>query len=413
MADTTQKQTAATGTPPGHKPADGGSKSPTAQPREASSNLPLDLDASLEAELGGSEDSEIDAELDGDLPKQFKKGKQASDTKGKKKSDEEEAEEESTDEESEEETEEEAEAEEIESEDDDESTDDEEEEDDDSEDDENLDEDVDLDKPPKGYEKVPKGIWKRHNKLRADNRALRDQLAAGPVILQATPDSPLSDVTDIETLDERVKQAREDRDWLEENPQGGSRQVNGKTVEVSEDEAVKLRKKSKLIIDSDAATRAFINERERLKPADSAAKLEPNLFIKGSAENNLLLHVVRSNPAITRTIPDWEKFVAYAARGMRQVIEENSGKAKYVRFEVGADGKLIAPKGVNGSGAAKAGAAKAKPDAETRKPPPSTPSQQRPPLRSKDTQRKSAPETRVTDNDADLGKQLAAELGED
>lgn len=413
MADTTQKQTAATGTPPGHKPADGGSKSPTAQPREASSNLPLDLDASLEAELGGSEDSEIDAELDGDLPKQFKKGKQASDTKGKKKSDEEEAEEESTDEESEEETEEEAEAEEIESEDDDESTDDEEEEDDDSEDDENLDEDVDLDKPPKGYEKVPKGIWKRHNKLRSDNRALRDQIAEGPVVIQPTQDSPLSDVTDIAGLDERVTKARADRDWARKNPEGGTRKVNGKDVEVSAEAASEMLEQADAIIDADAPTRTFLMERERIKPAEAAAKLEPNLFIKGSAENNLLLHVVRSNPAITRTIPDWEKFVAYAARGMRQVIEENSGKAKYVRFEVGADGKLIAPKGVNGSGAAKAGAAKAKPDAETRKPPPSTPSQQRPPLRSKDTQRKSAPETRVTDNDADLGKQLAAELGED
>lgn len=416
MADNTQKQTAATGTPPGHKPADGGSKLPANS--EGNRSLPLDLDAALDAELGDSTENEIDAELDGDLPKQFKKSKQAPDkakdqAKPKDEADDEEQDDDS-DEDDSDDTSDEADADDdVEADADDEANADDDAEDTEAdEDDPALDGDVEADKPPKGYEKVPKGIWKRHNKLRLDNRALRAQIAEGAVVIQPTAANPLSDVTDIAELDARVTKAREDRKWARSNPEGGTRKVNGKDVEMTDEQTSQLLDDAEAIIDADAPTRTFLSERERMKPAEAAVQIMPDLFVKGSAENGLLQHVIRTVPELVQKLPDWEKLLAYAGKGLQITSEERSGKAKYVRFEVGPDGKLIAPKGVKGSGTAKAGGAKPKP-AENRKPPPSTPSQQRPPLRSKDNAKKPAPETRMAESDADLGKQLAAELGED
>jgi len=413
MADTTTlKQTAATDTAPGHTPA-GADRTPTVhKPGGSPTSRELDLEALLGDELGAETIEQPDPELDRDLPKgkKAKKSKQAPETPNAKakaaKPDAEEADETDTlNSAVEPESEEEGEEDEAEEEGDDDEDTEEGEEETEEEDDSALDADVDPSKPPKGYEKVPKGIWKRHNDLRSKNRDLRDQVAAGAVRLMPTSESPLNDVTDIAALDERVAEARRDRDWLEENPQGGPRKVNGKEVEVSEEEAAKLRKKSKLIIDSDATVRARLNYRAERQPWKVAQAITPAMFEQGQPEHSFMLGVLGQVPEIVQNHPEWETLLAYAAKGARIVHEESTKKARYVRFELDANGKpipLSKQKTVIGSGTAKP-----KPKA-----PPANPGSERPAL----TRRNDAPRkplvTTTGDSDSGLSAMLSEELGE-
>lgn len=413
MADNTQNQTAATATTPGTKPA-GAAKTSTVPQQGAANSVnskEIDLDSSLDAELGGGRIEQPDPELDADLPgPKAKKDKQAT-KKPEAEEDESETDEDKAlrsaldEDEEEEETE----------------TDGEDDEEHENElSDEELEqampedgEDIDPENPPKGLENVPKPVWKRFKKLSAQNRELKASLAEGPVVLQPSRESPLSDVNDIETLDERVARAREDRDWLEENPHGGTRKVNGKAVEISEEDAAAMRRESKRIIDSDATTRQRLMFREQTKPWERAQAVNPAMFVKGTQEHTFMVNVLQQCPQITQMIPDWEYMLATAAKGTKQVIEERSGKFKYVRFEVGPNGKLLPLKSKPspGGGTAKAGADTAKPKPKAT--PPASPSSQRPPI----TRRPNggAPPVkqpaRMPVGDGDLGALLASELG--
>ncbi len=416
MAENTQKQTAATGATPGTKPAGGAAKPSTvAQGQGGSVNLKeIDLDSSLEAELGGGRIEQPDPELDADLPKPKVKKDEQANQKPKAEADESNAEDDealrsATDEEEEEEEA---------------GAGGEDDQGDESNEevlsDEELEQampensdDIDPENPPKGLEKVPKPVWKRIAKQSKIIRDLKASLAEGPVVLQPSRESPLSDVTDIETLDERVAQAREDRDWLEENPEGGTRKVNGKVVEISQEDAARMRQESKQIIDSDAMARQRLMFREQTKPWEKAQAVSPELFVKGTPEHNFMVSALRQCPQITQLIPDWEYFMACAAKGMGQVVEERSGKAKYVRFEVGPNGKLLPLKSKPsaGGGTAKAGADTAKPKPKT--PPSASPGSQRPPIARRPNG--GAPpkpqQARMPVSDGDLSGMLAAELG--
>lgn len=412
MADNTQIQTAATATTPGTKPA-GAAKTSTVPPQGAANSVnskEIDLDSSLDAELGGGRIEQPDPELDADLPKpKAKKDKQATkkpeDEEDESETDEDKALRSAVDEEEQEEE-----------------TETEGEDDEANEDvlsDEELEQampensdDIDPENPPKGLEDVPKTVWKRIQKQSAQIRDLKASLAEGPVVLQPSRESPLNDVNDIDTLDERVAQAREDRDWLEENPHGGMRKVNGKAVEISEEDAAAMRRESKLIIDGDATTRQRLTFREQTKPWERAQAVNPEMFVKGTQEHTFMVNVLKQCPQITQLIPDWEYLLATAARGTKQVIEERSGKFKYVRFEVDANGKLLPLKSKPspGGGTAKAGAETAKP--KPKAPPPASPSSQRPPIARRPNG--GAPPTkqpaRMPVGDGDLGVLLANEL---
>lgn len=410
MADTnTQKQTAATDTAPGHAPA-GAERTPTVpKPGGLTTSKELDLEAMLGDELGAETIELADPELDRDLPKgKAKQGKQAPE-KPKAKAKPPEPEHEDADEtdtlNSAVDPESESEGEEDEAE-------------DAGEDDQTTDEltdeeleaampedsaDIDPDQPPKGLENVPKPVWKRLKKQSEQLRTLKAEMAKGAVVLQPTAANPLADVNDIATLDEAVRQAREERDWARKHPDGGSRRVNGKDVEVSAEAAGEMLATADAIIDADSPTRMRLAFRQEHRPWEVAQKLEPALFEKGSSENNLMLHVLSNVPEIAEKLPDWEKLMAYAARGMRQAFEEGAGKARYVRFEVGPDGKLLPLRAKsNGSGTAKP-----KPKA-----PPANPGSARPPL----TRRNDAPRkplvTTTGDSDSGLSAMLADELGE-
>lgn len=409
MADTTtQKQTAATDTAPGHAPA-GAERTPTVhKPGGTATSKELDLEALLGNELGAETIEQPDPELDRDLPKgKAKKGNQAPEKpKAKAKAPETEAEEadetDTLNSAVEPESEEEGEEDEAET------------KGDDDEDTEGLTDeeleaampensaDIDPDQPPKGLENVPKPVWKRLKKQSEQLRDLKAQLAEGPVVIAPTRESPLSDVQDIAALDERVSQARADRDWVRKNPEGGTRKVNGKDVEISAEKAAEMLADSDLVIDADATTRTRLMFREQHKPWEAAQAVAPEMFTQGSAEHTFMMGVVQHCPEITQKHPQWEYLLACAAKGMRQVVEERSGKARYVRFEVGPDGKLLPLRAKsNGSGTAKP-----KPKA-----PPANPGSARPALtRRADGQKK--PVLATTDSDSGLSAMLADELGE-
>lgn len=234
--------------------------------------------------------------------------------------------------------------------------------------------DIDPETPPKGLEKVPKPVWQRIVKQSAQIRDLKAQMAEGMVTIQPTPSNPLADVGTIEELDGRIEQARADRDWARKNPDGGMRKRGGKEVEVSAEDAAEMLTKAESLIDADANTRMRITQREQSKPWAKAQAIVPAMFEAGTQEHTFTLNVLQQCPDIATKIPEWEYFVACAAKGMKQVVEESSKRAKYVRYELDKDGKIIPPKKPAGEGSGKG--AENKP-----KPPPATPSAARPPIK--------------------------------
>lgn len=390
MAENTQKQTAATDTTPGQTPAGSGtprSPVPPAQP----TSTEQDLESLLASELGEVE-TDIDSELDGDLPqgKGAKKDKQATDPDPDPDDDGDPDPDNSGDGDPEPDGDEDG---------------------DPPPEDPHAeigdDEEVDPEKPPKGFENVPKGIWKRQNKLIQKQRELKAQLAQGAIVVTPTPANPLADVADEQTLTDRVESAKLIRAWLKENPDGGTLKLNGKDIEISPEEAGKRLAKAEAVIESAPEARALLKERAANKPWVLAEAITPGLFDKTTQEHRFMSDLMATVPELTKH-PEWEVFVAAAARGMRQVVEERTGKAKYVRYELDKDGKMIPPK-KSGDGAGKE---KASPTKAAVKPAP-TPSSTRPaPVKTTGAKVSTEAHSKAVAS-GDLAAALAAELGED
>lgn len=399
MADTSQKQTAATGATPGQKPAGAASKpSPVTTTGQGTSFSEQNLESMLENELGMTTE-EPDAELDADLPvRKSKKDKQAPTPK-------EENEDEPEDEEESDDTDE--------SEDDDSESDDSEAdaetEDTESEEAEiGDDEEVDAEKPPKGFEKVPKGIWKRQNKLIQTQRELKAQLAKGAIQITPTEASPLADVDTLETLNSRLATAKSVRAWFKENPHGGSFTLsNGKTVELDETAAASHAAKAEAILESAPEVKLRLMQRESSKPWEQAQKLVPTLFDKASSDHAFMADVFSKAPGLADH-PEWELIMAYAARGKREFEEESSKKARYVRYELDKDGKMIPPKSKGGDGKQEAGKPAPKPAPRIA---PATPGAQKPALKSQGKAPDKRPVSKA-ETDSDLARSLAEELGD-
>lgn len=386
MADTSLNQTAAPETNPAAKPA----VSTGTKPAEIVTPLTeLDLDSLL------------DEELDADLPRpKSKEDKKATPAKKKEETD--------TDAETEtdevEETEEEEESEtpdgtETET----EGVDDTETEDPEIGDDD----EVDPEKPPKGFENVPKGIWKRQNKLIQKQRELKSQIAKGPFQITPTPESPLADVESVEVLDNRIATAKQVRKWCQENPEGGTlKGSNGREVELTPDQVQNRLALAEAVIEAAPDMKVMLSQREQEKPWEIAESITPGLFEDGTPEYQFMKDLVSKVPHIKHH-PAWEVIVAAAAKGMRQTVEERTGKAKYVRYELDKDGKLIAPKKkAQGNGKTdKASPAKPKP--------PSTPEASRPAITRTPQKSGNRPAQRPSsDGDSDVAAMLADELGD-
>lgn len=385
MADTnTQKQTAATDTSPAASPAGSDKRSTVTNPaREVVTPLTeLDLDALL------------DEELDNDLPGPQSKPDKKADPKKK----DEETEETETETEQETDTE-------TEGTDTDTETETEGETDPEPADigDE---EEVDPEKPPKGFESVPKGIWKRQNKLIQKQRELKAQLAQGPVQITPTAASPLADVETIEALDQRLSSAKAVRDWCRENPEGGTvKGAGGREIELTPEDVKARMATAESVIEAAPDVKVTLTQRAQEKPWEVAEEITPGLLTnKASEEYRFTMDLLKVVPELKRH-PAWEVFMAVAAKGMRQTVEERTKKAKYVRYELDKDGKMIAPK--PGSGAGKTD--KASPEKPKPKPP-TTPAATRPALTRGTKDAKGSRPSSEGDNE--VADMLADELGE-
>lgn len=233
---------------------------------------------------------------------------------------------------------------------------------------------------PKGMENWPKQAVKRIQKQSETIRALREQVAQSAIQVTPTPASPLADVTTTEALEQRLQQAKGIRNWCRENPHGGSIQLaNGGTYEITQEMAEAKLAQAEREIEAYSDRKLYLAERDKAKPWEAAEAVAPGILKAGTQENSFYTNVLKAVPELATRLPDYELFVACAARGMRQLVEEQQGRAKYVRYEL-KDGKVVAPK-PSTAGTTKAAnpASAGKPAASQAQP--FRPSNQRPPVR--------------------------------
>lgn len=328
MADTT-KQTQTTASPAPAAPSAGaGNNSSAAQAPAAASASSLDslLDAAFAEEptqAGAEDETEAAEDTQPDL-------------ESADESDEEEASAESDEESDEEETE-----------DEDEPESDEEDEDDDT---------------PKGMENWPKAAVKRIKNQSAKIRDLNDRLrSAESVTIAPSMASPLADISTLEALDAKVNTSKAVRKWCQENADGGTVKLsNGQTVEKSAEEVAAILQRAEAEIEAAPDRRDFLHKRSQLKPWETAEKIAPGIFEKNKAANAFMVGVLKECPELTR-LNDYEVLLAAAAKGYQIALEEQSGKAKWMRVEL-KDGKPVQPKAPKDQAKAKAATAvKAKP----------------------------------------------------
>lgn len=248
---------------------------------------------------------------------------------------------------------------------------------------EENDDDTDTDPVPKGMEDWPKQAVKRIQKQSETIRALKAQVAQEKIVLAPTPTSPLADVTKPADLDQRLTAAKARREWCKANPDGGSiRLENGATYEVDADTVKASLAKAEAEIEAYPDAKIRLAEREKSRPWEEAERIAPGLLTEGTQENTFYRNVLTAVPELAYKLNDCEVFMAAAARGMKMLVEEQEGKAKYVRYEL-KDGKIVPPKQpqVAGKSTATSPANAGKPAAAKPQAQPFRPTNQRPALR--------------------------------
>lgn len=211
-----------------------------------------------------------------------------------------------------------------------------------------LTEGVDPEHPPKGMENVPKSVWKRFNHLTKENKKLNAQVAEGGIKITPTAASPLADVDNLKSLEARITSAKGIRDAVKSHPEyltdgAKIKRGDGSTIERTADQVKAQLAKAEAEIDGEANARVRLTERNRDKPWEAAASMRPDLFKKGTADHSFMVKTLQDCPEIKTRLTDWEVFMAAAARGFQEMIEEQDGKALYVRNEL-KDGKPLPPK---------------------------------------------------------------------
>lgn len=233
---------------------------------------------------------------------------------------------------------------------------------------------------PKGMENWPAPAVKRIQKQSETIRALKAQVAQGGIQITPTEASPLADVGTIEALEQRLQNAKGVRAWCKENPDGGTiKLANGGVYEVTPEMAQAKLATAEREIEAYPDRKLWLSEREKSKPWEAAETVAPGILTAGTQENTFYTNVLKAVPELAAKLPDYEVFLACAARGMRQLIEEQQGTAKYVRMEV-KDGKLVTPQRPSVAGSKASPASAGKP-ATTPQAQPFRPTNQRPPAR--------------------------------
>lgn len=194
------------------------------------------------------------------------------------------------------------------------------------------------DLPPEHFKKLPQWAQKRLGKQAETVKALREELATRPFGVLPTPASPLAHVDSLEDLQSQTNLAKQIRQWCKANPDGG---LIGNLEVSAEDVAMKLAH-AETVLEAAPDWQSRLHRRAEQKPWEGARRVCPELFTPGTEQNQFAEMALQMCPEIRTKLPNWEMFLAAAARSIAQVTEIEQGKAKYVRMEL-KDGKVVAP----------------------------------------------------------------------
>ena len=188
-----------------------------------------------------------------------------------------------------------------------------------------------LEKLAKEYPWAAKRIEKQSQQIQKLKAARTQEVTA----ISPTPMHPLADVETLEGFDDKLSRAKEVRRWCRENPDGGEVMVNGRRTEVSAEQVERKLDEVDALLEQAPDWKVRLLERQRTKPWESAEKVVPEVLEEGTPENRRLVDLVKQCPELKLRFSNWEFVAACAVRGMLQAEEEQTGKVRYARLEVG------------------------------------------------------------------------------
>lgn len=167
-------------------------------------------------------------------------------------------------------------------------------------------------------------------KTREETERLRTELAAASkVVLQPTPEDPLTDVESIEDLDARIATAKRVRTWAMTNRDGATvKGADGSEEYVDAAEMARhLAAADAIVTDHGPARRAWLAQRETSRAEAQTAY--PAFFTQGSAESKALRDILKQYPALGK-YPNVELIIGDALVGQqaRMARQEAQAKAK-------------------------------------------------------------------------------------
>ncbi|NBZ96370.1 MAG: hypothetical protein EBR40_08100 [Proteobacteria bacterium] len=167
-------------------------------------------------------------------------------------------------------------------------------------------------------------------KTREEAEKLRTELAAASkVVLQPTPDDPLSDVETMEELDARLAAAKRVRTWALTNRDGATvKGADGNEEYVDAAEMARhLAAADAIVTDHAPARRSWLAQRETSVAEARAAY--PAFFTQGSSESKALRDILKQYPALGK-YPNVELIIGDALVGQqaRMARQEAQAKAK-------------------------------------------------------------------------------------
>ncbi|NBX75061.1 MAG: hypothetical protein EBQ92_00705, partial [Proteobacteria bacterium] len=167
-------------------------------------------------------------------------------------------------------------------------------------------------------------------KTREEAEKLRTELAAASkVVLQPTPEDPLTDVESIEDLDARIATAKRVRTWAMTHRDGATvKGADGSEEYVDAAEMARhLAAADAIVTDHGPARRAWLAQRETSRAEAQAAY--PAFFTQGSAESKALRDILKQYPALGK-YPNVELIIGDALVGQqaRMARQEAQAKAK-------------------------------------------------------------------------------------
>jgi hypothetical protein len=167
-------------------------------------------------------------------------------------------------------------------------------------------------------------------KTREETERLRTELAgATKVVLQPTPEDPLTDVETIEELEARIATAKRVRTWALSNRDGATVKGADGTEEYVEpaEMARHLAAADAIVTDHGPARKQWLAQRETSRSEAQAAY--PAFFTQGSAESKALRDILKQYPAMGK-YPNVELIIGDALVGQqaRMARQEAQAKAK-------------------------------------------------------------------------------------